>query len=138
MNNVYKTMDLYTAWLFEVNSQCNRLDGIKNTTVEMNNLLAELGINVNLAPVADVSNDPSDFIYDRALGGDASQTAEYIKTVIETSKGSKVSNVLKHFPGYGNNKDTHTGISNDERSLDSFWSNDLIPFKTLKINLSHS
>lgn len=30
MNNVYKTMDLYTAWLFEVNSQCNRLDGIKN------------------------------------------------------------------------------------------------------------
>lgn len=105
-------------------------DGIKNTMGEMNNLLAELGINVNLAPVADVSNDPTDFIYERAFGGDANQTAEYIKVVLENSKGTSVSNVLKHFPGYGNNKDTHTGISLDERSLDNFWNNDLIPFKT--------
>lgn len=36
--------------------------------------------------------------------------------------------VLKHFPGYGNNKDTHKGFSYDDRSYDTFVSNDFLPF----------
>ena len=36
--------------------------------------------------------------------------------------------VLKHFPGYGSNVDTHTGIAIDERSLDSFRQTDFLPF----------
>ena len=36
------------------------------------------GINVNLAPVADVSTDPSDFIYDRTCGLDAAGTADCV------------------------------------------------------------
>ncbi len=103
---------------------------ITNTTKEMNSLLAELGINVNLAPVADVSTNADDFIYKRSFGQNASLTAEYISTVLEAGKDSKVSNVLKHFPGYGNNVDTHTDVSLDNRSLDSLQNNDLIPFKT--------
>ena len=35
---------------------------------EKSSLLLSLGINVNFAPVADVSTDPGDFIYDRTLG----------------------------------------------------------------------
>jgi beta-N-acetylhexosaminidase len=37
--------------------------------------------------------------------------------------------VLKHFPGYGNNKDTHTGSSLDERSLSVFETSDFLPFE---------
>lgn len=40
-------------------------------TADKDALLQALGINVNLAPVADVSTDPSDFIYDRTCGLDA-------------------------------------------------------------------
>ncbi len=105
-------------------------EGISEEAKEMNNLLTELGINVNLAPVADISTDESDFIYQRSFGVSTEGTSKFIETVIKASKESKVSNVLKHFPGYGNNKDTHTGISIDERSLDSFKENDLVPFKT--------
>ena len=64
---------------------------------------------MNLAPVVDVSTNSRDFMYQRALGQNAELTAEYAKTVIEASKGYNVSYTLKHFPGYGNNADTHTG-----------------------------
>ena len=109
--------------------QSGGYDKIESTTLEMNELLSSLGINVNLAPVADVSTDPSDFIYDRSFGRDASETSTFIQTVIKASKQSSVSYVLKHFPGYGNNKDTHTGISIDERSLEQFESVDFLPFQ---------
>ena len=103
-------------------------EAIKEDTMKKVDLLYSLGINVNLAPVADVSTNSEDFIYARSFGKSAKETAEYIKTVVETGKTTKVSNVLKHFPGYGNNVDTHTGISIDERSLQSFYDNDFLPF----------
>lgn len=106
------------------------LELIKNDTIQKNNLLYELGINVNLAPVADISTNEDDYIYSRSFGKDASETSKYIKTVINASKGTKVSNVLKHFPGYGNNLDTHTGISIDNKTIEDFRKNDFLPFKS--------
>ena len=41
---------------------------------------------------------------------------------------ARVGAVLKHFPGYGSNADTHTGVAIDERSIESFRENDLLPF----------
>lgn len=95
---------------------------------EKNTALLALGINVNLAPVADVSTDPADFIYDRALGQDAQATADYVTDVITAMRECGIGSVLKHFPGYGNNVDTHTGIAVDNRSLDQFRENDFLPF----------
>lgn len=104
-------------------------DLIKETTKEMGTLLNNLGVNLNLAPVADISIDPNDFIYERSLGQDAKTTSKYIETVIDESKKTNVTFALKHFPGYGNNKDTHTGISTDNRSLEQFKENDFLPFQ---------
>ena len=44
-------------------------------------------------------------------------------------KQEGIGSVLKHFPGYGNNSDTHTGIAHDERSFDTFSDSDFIPFQ---------
>ncbi len=95
---------------------------------EKNSALLALGINVNLAPVADVSTDPADFIYDRALGQDAAATADYAAQVVTAMRESGIGSVLKHFPGYGSNADTHTGIALDERSLETFRQSDFLPF----------
>lgn len=97
-------------------------------TEEKDALLSALGINVNLAPVADVSADPSDFIYDRTCGLDASGTAECIAAVVAQMSADNMGSVLKHFPGYGNNADTHTGIAVDKRPLEQFRENDFLPF----------
>jgi len=98
-------------------------------TKEKSALLKSLGLNLNLAPVVDVSTTPNDYIYERTLGEDALLTSKYAATVIDTSKGTGVSYTLKHFPGYGNNSDTHLGASIDNRTYEELLSNDLKPFE---------
>lgn len=105
------------------------LEEIEKDTIEKGNFLYDLGINVNLAPVVDVSTSDEDYIYDRTLQENTEKTAQYAKTVISASRKTLVSDVLKHFPGYGNNDDTHSGTSEDERSLETIKKNDLPPFQ---------
>ena len=52
----------------------------------------------------------------------------YAAGVVKVMNGEGVGAVLKHFPGYGNNADTHTGVVVDERSMDWFTKSDFIPF----------
>ncbi len=105
------------------------MNGIISDTNEKSKLLKELGLNVNLAPVADVSTDKNDFIYDRTLGRGAEEVSEYIKNVVKIYNENNIGSCLKHFPGYGNNVDTHTGISIDKRDYSEFESKDFLPFK---------
>ena len=97
-------------------------EGIVNTTKEMCDLLGGIGFNLNLAPVADISVNPKDYIYHRSFGKPAKETAEFVNCIIKTSQGSKVSFAMKHFPGYGSNHDTHKGMVVDNRSLDEIKS----------------
>ncbi len=107
-----------------------KMAAIEFDTIEKSALLNELGLNVNLAPVVDVSTAKDDYIYDRALGEDTETTSEYAKTVIRASKDMKVSYVLKHFPGYGNNKDSHETKVEDTRPFEEIKKTDLPPFET--------
>ena len=102
---------------------------IASDTDEKCALLKSIGISVNLAPVADVSEDPSSFIYDRTIGQNAEITSEYVRTVVGRMKANGMGSALKHFPGYGDNGDTHTDIITDTRPLGAFVSGDLLPFQ---------
>jgi len=102
---------------------------IKEDTVEKSRFLKNLGLNLNLAPVVDVSTDPKDYMYSRSIGLDTTKTSTYAKTVIEASKNTGVSYTLKHFPGYGNNQDTHIGTTKDNRTLAQIKKTDLPPFE---------
>ena len=103
---------------------------MESTEKEKAELLLSLGINLNLAPVADVSVDSNDFIYNRAFGRDATDTALYVKNMVNYSRKAGISSCLKHFPGYGNNVDTHTGRAYDNRNYENFVNNDYLPFKS--------
>ena len=92
-------------------------------------LLRELGINVNMGPVADMAWDPGAFIYSRSLGQDALTTGQFIASTVDVYSRHSLGSVLKHFPGYGGNADTHTGAALDQRSLSTLESEDLIPFR---------
>ncbi len=102
---------------------------IKQDTINKTDILEDLGINVNLAPVVDVATDPESYIYDRTIKEDTKITSEYAKTVINASKGSKVSYVLKHFPGYGDNADTHESKTTDNRTYSKLFEDDIPPFR---------
>ena len=104
------------------------MDGLLEETLRYNERLKALGINVNFAPVCDVSTEAGDFIYARSFGKDAQATADYVSRVVPEYEAAGVACVLKHFPGYGNNVDTHTGIAVDERTYESFETADFLPF----------
>ena len=102
---------------------------VEHDTREKCSLLKEVGINVNFAPVADVSTDRSDFIFERSFGKNADDTARYVSLVVKEMDREGIASTLKHFPGYGNNTDTHTGISVDRRPLSRFEEEDFVPFR---------
>ena len=64
------------------------LDAILQDARQKSVTLLDLGVNVNFAPVADVSTDPADFIYERALGQDAQTTADYVAQVVTVRSAS--------------------------------------------------
>lgn len=102
-------------------------DLIRDDTIKKNEILEGLHLNINLAPVLDISNDSKDYIYSRSIGLSPELTGVFAQTVIDASKDSKISYVMKHYPGYGKNSDTHKSKSLDTRSMEEIES-DLIPF----------
>lgn len=92
-------------------------------------LLRSLGINVNMAPVADIATAPGDFMYARSLGQDPETTGAFAAGAVQIMGQAQVGSVLKHFPGYGSNADTHTGSARDDRALEALEKADLIPFR---------
>jgi len=102
---------------------------IQLDTIEKISFLKNLGINVNLAPVCDISTNPDDFIYSRSFGQSPENTSVYTSMVVAEMKSSQMGSVLKHFPGYGNNADTHTGIAYDSRPFKQLETEDFLPFK---------
>lgn len=91
-------------------------------------LLKSLGINVNLGPVCDIATKPDAFLYSRSLGQEAGVTSDFAANVVTLMDSYRLGSCLKHFPGYGNNSDTHTGIALDNRSLKELEEKDLLPF----------
>lgn len=97
--------------------------------------LAEAGINVNLAPVADVvpakvgtSNAPIGF-FGRQYGNTAGEVSQAVVTVNDALNDAGVQPVVKHFPGLGRvakNTDTSSGVTDTEIGADA---TDLEPFK---------
>lgn len=105
-------------------------EGIKKDTINKSKFLSNLGINLNLAPVVDICENETDYMYKRSFKQGKELTSTFAKTVIKASKESNVSYALKHFPGYGNNVDTHKTTSIDERTYEDIYNNDLEPFRT--------
>ncbi len=102
---------------------------IEEDTKEKSKLLSSLGLNLNLAPVVDVSTDENDYINSRAFGYDEKLTSEYAKTVIEASKDLGVSYTLKHFPTQATDNDPHTSEPVDNIELEEIQNKYILPFK---------
>ncbi|MBQ8236927.1 MAG: beta-hexosaminidase [Oscillospiraceae bacterium] len=103
--------------------------GLMETEAEKCRLLTSLGLNVNVGPVCDITTDKNAFMYARSLGQTPEITGQLIAGMVDTMAQNQVGSVLKHFPGYGNNADTHVGIARDNRSLEALEAADLVPFR---------
>lgn len=93
--------------------------------------LKNLGININLAPVLDVNNNPNNPVIGvRSFGSDPKLVAELGKAYIEGIQSEGVIATAKHFPGHGDTEtDSHLElptINHDKERLNKI---ELYPFK---------
>ena len=110
--------------------QQSGLTGIRKEDSTVAKILKQNGINMNFAPVADVALNIDSFIYKRTLEQDYQTTAKYIPIAVKAIQQEHVASCLKHFPGYGDAADTHTGFVQINKPLLKYQTNDLLPFKT--------
>ena len=104
-------------------------DAVKQDTLQKMQYLKEMGLNLNFAPVADIVNSGSSYMYARSAGGDAEVVSEYVENVLSVMQEQQVMGCIKHFPGYGDNVNTHDGFAHDSRTLAEYKEKDFLPFQ---------
>ena len=94
--------------------------------------MKELGVTVDFAPVADVSDEPADdVIGDRSFSDDPETVAIYAEAYAQGLTDAGIMPVFKHFPGHGHGSgDSHTG-NVATPPLSELQTNDLVPYRTL-------
>ena len=97
------------------------------TAAELN----QVGINMNMAPVMDISPEGSNSIMaKRAFGGNPTLVSRLGVSVIEHLQQNKIMAVAKHFPGIGRTTlDSHMDLPILHDDLSTIEQFDLIPFE---------
>jgi beta-N-acetylhexosaminidase len=92
--------------------------------------LAAIGIDLDLAPVADVLVDPASAIVGvRSFGSDPQLVARHVKAFVEGLQSVGVAACAKHFPGHGETAaDSHLELPFSDASLDVLRKRALPPF----------
>ena len=92
--------------------------------------LREAGVNMDLAPVLDITDNASHFLGTRVISSDPEITATIGIACIEGLHDANVLSFVKHFPGHGAiDTDSHDKTPVSRKSLDSLRGYDLIPFE---------
>ncbi|WOC12497.1 glycoside hydrolase family 3 N-terminal domain-containing protein [Gordonia sp. MP11Mi] len=94
--------------------------------------MKKLGITVDFAPSADVSDQPDDeVIGDRSFSDDPAVVTEYAGAFAKGLQDAGIMPVYKHFPGHGHGSgDSHTGNVKTP-PIGRLVEKDLVPYKTL-------
>lgn len=92
-------------------------------------LVQRAGIGVNFGIVADETDDPSSFIYRRALGTSPAAAGDRVAAAVSGESTGALS-TLKHFPGHGAAPgDSHRGIPSTDMTKAQWEGADAIPFR---------
>jgi beta-N-acetylhexosaminidase len=93
-----------------------------------------LGFNVDFAPVLDLAFEASHSVLSsRAVSANPHEAAAYAREFLAGLRDSNVLGCGKHFPGLGEGKlDSHHELPVIEKPLQKMWSEDLLPYRTLR------
>lgn len=92
--------------------------------------LLAVGVNMNLAPVADLENPNNPVLARRSFGSDPAQTAPIIAGFVRGSQSAGVVAAAKHFPGHGGTGgDSHTTLPVINLSREWLETYDIAPFR---------
>lgn len=115
------------------NAILGRLDDLALTervAAHVAGMLRLTGINLNLAPVADVNSNPlNPVIGIRSFGATPELVARHTAAWVRGLEGEGVASSPKHFPGHGDTSaDSHLAMPVISKSLTEFRDTELVPF----------
>lgn len=93
--------------------------------------LASIGVDLNLAPVADVNSDPRNPVIGvRSFGADPALAARHVAAFTAAHEAAGVATSVKHFPGHGDTAaDSHLALPVVDVPLEVLRARDLPPFQ---------
>lgn len=108
------------------------LDSARFYATRTASLLAELGVNLNFAPVCDVNLNPENPViakFERSYSSNPDSVAWFAAEVVKAHRAQNVLTALKHFPGHGSaTSDSHWGFVD----ATAVWQpTELLPFRKL-------
>jgi beta-N-acetylhexosaminidase len=94
-------------------------------------MLAEGGVNLDLAPVADIDSNPANPVIGvRSFGADPGLVAAHTAAFVEGVQSRLVAACAKHFPGHGRtDADSHVTLPEVGACLSDLRETDLVPFR---------
>ena len=101
------------------------------TGKQMGEELRAVGVNLNMAPVLDVNNNPENPVIGvRSFSEDPQLTGELGAEMIRGFHDSGIFTIAKHFPGHGDTAvDSHVGLPEISHSMKRLNKVELVPFK---------
>ena len=107
------------------------VDAAKQVGEDIGSYLAELGFNLDFAPVADVLSNPENTVVrDRSFGNDPELVSDMAIAVSDGLEEKGILSTYKHFPGHGaTSADTHKGYAYTDKTLEELEACELIPFQ---------
>ena len=93
--------------------------------------IAELGFNLDFAPVTDVWTNPENTVIgDRAYSDNFDEVSALIPNAVSGFHDGGVLCSLKHFPGHGDTvEDSHSGLAHVNKTAEELENGELLPFK---------
>ena len=78
---------------------------------ERSKFLKNIGIDLNFAPVVDISFDENSYIYKRSFGSNINKIIELAIICIEEQRKAGIESCIKHYPGHGRSiNDSHVEL----------------------------
>lgn len=110
----------------------DNVDSTRYYAQKIGRTLADVGINVNLAPVVDLNTNPENPVIgslERSFSANPQKVVKHATAYIDMLHKFDVLGVLKHFPGHGSSKkDSHLGIVD---VTETWEQKELIPYRKL-------
>lgn len=98
--------------------------------MELGGILSRIGINLNLAPVADIAVLENSWLGDRSYGTDAQLVGTMAVSMLQGIQSQGVTACVKYFPGVGStSEDPSKGLSGTDRTVEQFEGEEFEPFR---------
>ena len=127
---------LATAGYYEAEDTASHIAASEDVTgaysagVSIGFAMNQIGLNLNLAPVADLSITDGNILGSRAYSDTAGNTAGYVISMMQGIEDGNVTSCLKYFPGIGMvTEDPANGRVVSDRTDDDFSSGELLVYQ---------